>query len=216
MWLGLFSLASGAWSLGECDLTGILFPYPELLYIIAFVGLFTFSIPLLRCGISLSNLHSKRLPNTLLFVHNIAVVGALLLQLFGICTLSRSMYLFHILIPLSLLMFAAQIIGESIRYPDSSAQQLMFPMLILAASTLMERINYQLRLTDVLSMFTQIGVLFFILSLGWIGGTYACKAIRATAEKSKLEVEVDLMELQLNVQRRQYETIIYIKFFLYL
>lgn len=207
MWLGLFSLATGAWSLGECDLTGVLFPYPELLYIMAFVGLFTFPIPLLRCGILLLNLHHRWLPNALMLMQNTAVAGALALQLLGICALSRSMYLFHMLIPLSLILFTVQILWESIRYPNLSTRYLMLPMLALAISVFIERINYQFRFTDVLSLFTQIGVLFFILSLGWIGGNYACKAIQATAEKTKLEVEVNLMELQLDVQRLQYETI---------
>lgn len=47
-WLGLFSLCTGAWSFGECNLTGLLVGNAPILYLMAFLGLFTFAIPLLR------------------------------------------------------------------------------------------------------------------------------------------------------------------------
>ncbi|MGP1570497.1 MAG: hypothetical protein ACTTH0_06210, partial [Eubacteriales bacterium] len=47
-WLGMFSFTSGLWGFGECNLTALIIKNPTLLYLFAFIGLFTVCIPLIQ------------------------------------------------------------------------------------------------------------------------------------------------------------------------
>lgn len=204
LWLGLFSLATGIWGFGECDLTALFFPYPALLYILAFSGFFTILIPLLRFGILVLNLHHKMPLQITLVINKIAVIGALTLQGLGFVGLSRSMYLFHLLIPLSLIIFSACILWESIRYKNIAAKRFALPLSTITAFAMLELINYQFRFIDALSLFFQLGVLSLIISLGYIGAKFIKESLRIKAEKIRLEFEIALMERQLDVQKMQY------------
>lgn len=57
-WLGLFSLCTGGWMFVECNLTGLLIGSPPFLYLLAFLGLFTLAIPLLRFGLTMLQPHT--------------------------------------------------------------------------------------------------------------------------------------------------------------
>ena len=72
LWLGLFSLSAGIWVLGECDLTAFLLPYPSLLYTMAYVGLFTVTIPFLNFGLVVLNPKSRLPFRILLVVHYVS------------------------------------------------------------------------------------------------------------------------------------------------
>ncbi|MEG1028430.1 MAG: ATP-binding protein, partial [Oscillospiraceae bacterium] len=75
---------------------------PTLLYLLAFMGLFTFPIPLLYFATSaISFKNPKPIRFMAIFMTGASSV-ALLLQLLGIVALSKSMYLFHILVPIAL------------------------------------------------------------------------------------------------------------------
>lgn len=48
IWLGLFCMLMGMWSIGECDLSGVLIKRPTLLHVMTYVGLYCLPIPLAR------------------------------------------------------------------------------------------------------------------------------------------------------------------------
>lgn len=100
MWLGLFSLLVGIWFFGECNLTGIFIENALLLYVMAFTGLFTLAIPLMKFGLSI-HLHRPWPLKIMCALLEISVCGAILLQLTGIAALSKTMYLFHVLVSVS-------------------------------------------------------------------------------------------------------------------
>lgn len=205
--LGLISALSGMWGLGECNLTAFLLPYPSLLYVMAFTGLFTVAIPILRFGIILLKPKNKLPLNVLLAINCICFLVALGLQLMGIVGFSRSMYLFHVLVPLSLVAYAAIIIWEYARNRNKSAAQFLLPIVALAVSAVLEVINYQFRFTSILSLFFQSGMLVFIVSLLAIGMRFMRNALHDAEEKIRLELEMSAMNRQLDIQREQYKTI---------
>ena len=207
LWLGLFALLTGVWGLGECNLTAFLIPYPSLLYIMAFTGLFTLAIPLLRFATLILNPH-PRVRTPLAAAQAVlcaAAAGAFLLQLMGLCGLHSSMYLFHALIPLSFLLLAVCVIWEYARYRNPAARRFAMPMLVLSVSSVLELINYQFRFTNVLSLFFQLGMLIFIFSLGVIGGNFTREALRTQAEKTRLETQMAGVSRLLDMQREQYK-----------
>ncbi len=203
--LGLFSLSVGLWSFGECNLTAFFLPYPSLLYLLSFAGLFTCTIPLLRFGLCILKLHHPLLLRLQIYLLQAAVLIAFLLQLTGKIGFNRSMYFFHIFLPLSLLAFALQIFWEVWKYNNGTAKRFAPPMGILAFFSLLELLNYQLRFTNVLSLFFQIGVFLFILSLGVLCIRFLQNSLRIKEEKQRLEFDLTLAERKTEVQRTQYD-----------
>lgn len=207
LWLGFFAASTGIWILGECDLTAFLIPYPSLLYVMAYMGMFTLTLPFLRYGLLTLNPRNKLPIYIMEAVIGISILGASLLQLMGRIAFTRSVYLFHIIIPLAFIVFTFCIAWEYYRYQNAAARRFALPMLVQMACGLLELINYQIRFTDIISLFFQIGTFLFIFSLGIIGGHYSQEAIHTAEEKMLLELEVSSMSRQLALQSEQYEAI---------
>ncbi len=205
LWLGLSSLSAGVWVLGECDLTAFLLPYPTLLYNMAYLGLFLVTIPFLCFGLAI--LHPKsRLPfQIMLGVHTVSVAIALILQLSGRMDFTKSLYWFHIIIPLGFLIFTICLLWEHFRHHNPAAKKFAPAVILMVVSVMGEVLNYWLRLTNTLTVFFQLGVLAFVVSLCVINGCYVGEFLRTVAEKVRLEYEISTTTRQLSLQRLQYQ-----------
>lgn len=207
LWLGLFTLSAGIWVLEECDLTAFLIPYPSLLYAMAYAGLFCVAIPLLRFGLVILN-PENRLPFVVMLrVHDGSVAAAFLLQLTGRVDFTKTLYWFHIITPLAFLVFAVCLVWEHFKRHNPAAKRFAPAVLLLAASTVLEVVNYWLRLTGTLTLFFQLGVLAFVISLGIVSGYYVRESMVIAAEKNRLEYEMSAMGRHLSLQRLQYQKI---------
>ena len=202
--LGLFAIAIGLWGFGECNLTVFFLPYPSLLYLMAFIGLFAFTIPLLKFGLCILGLPNSRLLRLQIYLLQFSLLAALLLQRTGLLGFAQSVYFFHFLIPVSLSVFSLQICWAAWKHKNAMARRFALPLLLLPSSALLELLNYQLRFTNILSLFFQIGSLLFILSLGILAARFVHESINMRIEKKQLEFDLRLTERQTEVQRRQY------------
>ncbi len=207
LWLGLFSLSAGVWSLGECDLTALLFPYPSLLYAMAYLGLFLVTIPLLRFGLTVLQPKNRLPMQIMLWVHQASVAAVLLLQLTGQMDFIKSLYWFHFIAPLGFVTLAACLLWEHFRHRNPAARRFGVGIVILAVAVVLELLNYWLHFTGVLTLFFQLGVLGFVVSLGIASGYYMRDSLHTAAEKTRLEYEMAGMERQLSLQRLQYQTL---------
>ena len=205
LWLGLFSLSAGIWSFGECDLSVLLLPYPSLLYAMSYLGLFLVTIPLLRFGLMVLQPKNRLPMQAMLYLHYISVAAALLLQLTGQMDFTKSLYLFHIIAPLGFVTFAVCLLWEHFRHQNPAARRFGIGIVILAIAVVLELYNYWLHLIGVLTLFFQIGVLGFVVSLGVASGYYMRNSLKTAAEKTRLEYEMAGMERQLSLQRQQYQ-----------
>lgn len=205
LWLGMFAAATGSWAFGENNLTGLIFGNPTLLYIMAFSGMISFVMPLIYFGLTMVDFHHDRLLFITALIDTAAASAGFLLQIFGIVSLSKSMYLYHILVPLSLCIFAGSMLYEGIRYKNSSALRFTIPMLVLAFFILLELVNYQVRFTNVLTSFFQTGVMIFILLTSIVAGTFVRDALRLRGEKQQLEFDINLMETQVAEQKKHHQ-----------
>lgn len=201
-WLGVFSLTTGAWAFGECNLTGLIIKNPTLLYLLAFMGLFTFVIPLLYFARSTINFHSPKPVWLMAIFMSLSAAVALLLQLMGLVPLSKSMYLFHILVPLTLSILAGLTVYEWLRYKDMGAKRFVIPIGVLALSSLLEVFNYKISFTYLFSSIVQMGVLFFIVFTGITGGLYIRDVIALKEKQRELAFEMNLMEMQVEEQKK--------------
>ncbi len=207
-WLGLFSLCTGAWSFGECNLTGLLIENAPLLYLMAFLGLFTLAIPLLRFVLVVLRPHAGPFLEALCAFMILCVGGAAALQLFGVMSLSRSIYLFHVLTPACLCILAGSALWESIRYGNRMARRLLWPMAVLALFALLEVANYYLLGLDVQkSFFFQVGVLIFVTMVSIQCGYFMAEALALLEENHRLEKELSLLERQARMQEEHYRRI---------
>lgn len=208
LWLGAFAVATGSWALGENNLTGLFISNPTLLYLMAFTGMISFVVPLIYFGLTMVEFHHKRLLLVTALLGGVAAVVGLLLQLTGLVSLSRSMYVYHVLVPISLCVFAALMLYEAIHYKNKSAIRFTLPMGVLALSVVLELLNYQVRFTNVLTSFFQLGVLLFILITGVVAGFFVRDVIGLRSEKQQLEFEVNLMEAQVSEQKKHHQLLL--------
>ena len=203
-WLGLFCVCVGSWVFGECNLTGVLIDAPVILYLLAFLGLFTLAVPMLKLGCMVLNLRweSRRLLHGMILALEFCIGAAIVLQLSGIAAFCKTMYLFHVLVPLSLCVFAAVLLRENARYQNRMARRFLMPTAALAVFALLEVGNYYLfRLPVQKSFFFQIGVLIFVVMVGVIGGYFVRDAFLLRAENS-------MMQRQVQIQKEQYQLLL--------
>ena len=203
-WLGLFCVCVGCWVSGECNLTGLLIDAPVFLYLLAFLGLFTMAVPILKFGYRTLGLQreSRRLLNGLTAVLEICINAAIILQLTGSVAFSKSMYLFHVVVPLSLCVFAAVLLRESAQYQNRMARKFLIPTAVLAVFSLLEVCNYYLlHLPVQKSFFFQIGVFVFVVIIGVIGGYFLRDAFLLRAQNG-------IMQQQIKIQREQYQLLL--------
>ena len=208
LWLGLFTLATGCWTFGECNLTGLFIHNPTLLYLLAFTGLFTLTVPLLHFGFTVVKFHCDMPMRVLAALIGYSAVGALILQLTGIFPLSRSMYLFHILEPLALVVFAGHVLYENVKFHNKQAVKFLLPMGVLAVFSVLEVINYQVHFTYILSLFFQIGVLIFVLLSGVIAAGFIRDALRLRGEEQRLKYQMELMEYRMEEQKKHQQLLL--------
>lgn len=208
LYLGIFALLAGFWAFGECNLTELLIRNPTLLYILAFSGLFLLPVPIISFGLTVINFHSVRPLRVIQLLIVCAASAALLLQLTGLIPFEKSMYLFHVLLPLSLCMFAGHVLYESIHNREPTARRFLLPMAVLALFSVLEAVNYQAHFTYVLSLFFQIGVLIFIFLTGINGASFIRNALRIKNEEQRLKYEMKLMEYRLEEQAKHQQLLL--------
>lgn len=206
-WLGLFSLTIGCWVFGECNLTGVLIDAPALLYLAAFLGMFTLPLPLLRFGQQILSLSPPcaKLIAWLCRVLEISLVTTLLLQLTGRAAFSKTMYLFHLLLPVSLCIFTGVLICESLSTRNPLARKFLLPTAALAFFSLVELGNYYwFQLNVQKSFFFQLGVLLFILSISMQSGFAVRDIFLLRTQNRELSLEISMMEKQMDLQKERY------------
>lgn len=208
LWLGLFALATGGWAFGESNLTALFFHNYTFLYLLAFLGLFSCPIPLIYFGLSIVKFNNKKPLEILALLLSLTCAFVMFLQLLGVVSLSKSMYLFHFLVPFSLSFLAAYLLYEAIKFKNKYATRLYFSVIAIPIFSVLELINYQLRFTNVLSLFFQLGVFFFIFMTSMIGGMFIRDSILLKGEKHQLKYEVALMQIQVESQKKHHSLLL--------
>lgn len=204
LWLGLFALAAGIWGLGECDLSVLLLPWPTTFHFMAYLGLFTITIPFLHFGLIMLQPKNKLSLQLILGLHYISLGIALVLQLTGQMDFIKILYVFHIIAPLGFVSFALNLVFEHFRYKNPAAKRFVVAVVLLALATVLELINYYFHLVSSLTLFFQLGVLAFIVALGVASGYYVRESIQTAAKKKQLEKKMETVAKQLELQRLQY------------
>lgn len=206
-WLGMFSFVSGLWGFGECNLTALIIKNPTLLYLFAFIGLFTVCIPLIQlANVSIGFKNPKPLSLLSSFLTASAII-ALILQFLGIYPLSSSMYAFHFMTICSLCILSLLTVYEAVKSDNLQAKRFVIPIVILTFASLIEVANYYFKFTYQFSSFFQDGVIIFILMMSFTIGFYIKDFAILRKQNESLAFEIGLMEIQIDEQRKYNELI---------
>ena len=206
-WLGMFSLVSGLWAFGECNFTALIIKNPTLLYLFAFIGLFTICIPLIQLtsvSIDFKNPKPLRILSSFLTA---ASTTALVLQLLGIYPLSSSMYIFHFMTTCSLCILSFLTIYEAVKNNNLQAKRFIMPIGVLTLASLIEVANYYFRFTYKFASLFQGGVVIFILIMGFTIGFYIKDFAALRKQNERLAYSIEIMEIQMDEQRKYNELI---------
>ena len=204
---GFFSFMVGMWSIGECNYTGVLVKNPTLLYLCAFIGLFSQIIPLLHFCKSAVGFKNPRPIIIVAEIITILNILACILQLSGTLAFSQSMYVFHIILPITLCFLTAYIAYEFVHNQNNRAKRLMIPVGILAVASCAEIINYLTKIMSSLSLLSQIGTIIFIVIMGNIMGLNISDMVKMKKENEKLVFDMNLLENSL-AEQKKYNTMI--------
>lgn len=169
LYLGLLALVAGSGGLGECVLTAVFVPYPALLNILGYVGLFTFVIPLLRFMQFILNPRNSLAIHIAVIVTTVTVSAAFALHLLGITAIYKAIQVYHMISLACVLTCAGVAIWEHIRYQNKTAKQFIPPIIVVLVMSLLEIANYYLHFTHVNSLFLLLGALVAYIWLGYIG-----------------------------------------------
>lgn len=203
LWLGLLSFLTGLWSFGENNFTGIIFKNSTFLYLISFIGFFTFVLPLLRFARTAIDFEH---PEVLWYMElGVTVICGIsfLLQFLGILPFTQSMYLFHLLLPSVLLFLTGWTIFEFVRYKNVSAKRFIFSTCFLSVCSLLELANYRISFTYVFSSMFQLGIIVFLLVTGITAGLSVKDSLDLKNRKKELAFEQGLMDIQIKEQQHR-------------
>ena len=203
LWLGLFSATAGMWSLGGTDFFSILFRESTFIYVVSFMGLFTFMVPLLRFTRFLIEYEE---PKWLWFGEIFFAVSsgvALVLQLMGKISLSGSMFFFHYLIPAALVLLVIYTVREYQKYSNINAKRMILPLAALAISALMELVHYEGLFTNLFVSPFQTGCLFFLFYMGIVAGLTVKDSLHLRDLQKELDFEKDLMDIHFREQKNK-------------
>lgn len=201
LWLGLSSLLIGCWEFGQNPFASVIFRQNAFLYVLSYIGLFTFIVPMLHFIRQMTNFKNDAAFYSLEFLFSIGALIALFLQSFGICMLHQSYQWFHHIIPLVLLFMSGYLIREYRMYENRNARRLIFPMSVLTILTILQYFNLQPPFGRVFSSLSQMGMLIFLLNIGIFSGIYIKDSLDVQQREKELEFEKNILNLQTEEQK---------------
>ena len=200
-WLGMASFMIGCWEFGQNPFASVIFKQNSFLYMLSYIGLFTFVIPMIHFARQMVNFINDRPFWCLELFFSIGACLALVLQWSGIYMLHQSYQLFHHIIPLTLLFMMGYLIREFRYYSNPMAKRLAIPLGILTVTTVLQYFNIQPPFPFLFSSFSQMGMIIFLLCIGILSGLYMKDSIDLQHRQKQLEFEKNLLNFQMEEQK---------------
>ena len=199
---GGLAFSAGLWQLCENTLTVYLTDCPSLLYLLDFLGLFTLILPVYRQMMMILSLEKSRPLRFFLTLLEVSVLAAAALQLAGFVPFSRSMYFFHVLLPLALFVLAARVVWEAVRTRNRFAIGFSLALSVMTAGAVLELLNYYLRFFIISAAFQQ-GLCLFILICAALSLGYMREIFAATQKNLELQSELALLSRSIDAQKEK-------------
>ena len=208
LWLGLSSLSIGCWMFGQNSFSSIMFRQNTFLYIISFIGLYTFLIPLIHFVRTTIDFIDEKPLRYLEIGFALCSSLALFLQLFGLVSFVESKPIFYILCPLTLVVVTGYTLREYIIYKNPNAYRLCFPIGILALTSILEFFHINPPFPYIFSSIFQLGMIIFLLIIGVMAGAFIKDSIHFQNIEKELEFEKSMLDLQTEDQEKRSQILV--------
>ncbi len=202
VWFALSSLSIGVWILGTCPLSTLLLGTPIQRYICGLVGMIAFPITLIYFGLSVVNFHNKKTLLLTALLHGLIAWSLFSLMINHVITPITIYNIFRVLVPLSVSIFAGYMLYEGIHHKNKFALRFTLPSTVFALFILLEFSNMYLYFATPTISFLQIGIIFFIFSMGFLVGLFLKDTYAMELEQKRTKLELKLLEYQVSEQKR--------------
>lgn len=197
LWLGLFGMTFGFWCLCECNFTVFIIQRPYLLYIGAFVSMFTTTLPILLFTREILDRKSVVL-DILTYIMGGSAVIALCLQLLGIVPFHKSVFFFHYAMMTAFFVMTVVVCVRGFKNKDAAKFSPAY--IVMTFFVALELINYSLNFVKYNTLLFQIGVLFFLVITEYFSGVKLRNIFMLRSENRRLAENMAIMEKQMNAQ----------------
>ena len=200
---GLLIVLAGVWEFSENTMSIYLTHRPTILYILAFTGMYAMLLPLFVFVQKFTKAESGLFLSVLRWILEAAVLGSLFLQLAGIVPFTRSLYLFHVLLPADLILMAVYMLYLGIWKKNRPAVAMFLAILVLAVAAVLELLNYYVVFTDRNSALFQTGLQIFCLIILVFGCVEVRRNMNLRYRNLELAHDIEILEQSVELQKER-------------
>ena len=200
---GLLIVLAGMWEFSENTMSVYLTHRPALLYILAFTGMYAMLLPLIVFVQKFTKTEDRLFLSVLRWILEAAVLGSLFLQLAGIVPFTRSLYLFHVLLPAVLILIAVYMLYLGIRKKNRPAIAMFLAILVLAVAAVLELLNYYFVFTERNSILFQNGLQLFCLIILVFGCVEVRRNMELRYRNLELAHDIEMLEQSVEIQKER-------------
>ncbi len=201
-WPGLMAFCAGIWEYSDNILSVYLTKWPSLLYILDFTSFFALLLPLVFFVQQYTDRPNSRLLLITRWILEICLIVCLGLQAIGLVPFTQSMYFFHILIPVVLVILTAYLIRLA-RQGSSPALYLLAAIMILFITAIVELADFYLHFMERTSSVSQFGILLFILLIDLFGCIHMRQMMYVRQRNAELSRELMILNHSVDVQKER-------------
>jgi signal transduction histidine kinase len=200
---GLLIVLAGMWEFSENTMSVYLTHRPALLYILGFTGMYAMLLPLIVFVQKFTKMEGSLFLVALRWILEAAVLGSLFLQLAGVVPFTRSLYLFHVLLPAVLIFIAVYMLYLGIRKKNKPAVAMFLAILVLAVAAVLELLNYYFVFTERNSVLFQNGLQLFCLIILVFGCVEVRQNMELRYRNLELAHDIEMLEQSVEIQKER-------------
>ena len=208
LYLGAFTALTGLWGISNCDMVLFYVNDANLWYLVSYMAFFSFTLPLEMFLEKSVYRNFRKFFHALRLVLEILLPVTVILQLTGTVMFIQSAAVYRLLLPVSILLYTAGIIGEAVRYRDPFSMQMTIGMLILSGAAVSEIVFYMGSTGYDCSARFLIGTGVFCIYMCGVGALQIRKSWKLLRREKEQERQLMLMNLEIHEQKKYQDTIL--------
>jgi uncharacterized membrane protein YsdA (DUF1294 family) len=211
IWLGMFCVCIGMWSVGECDLSSVIIKRPVTLHMMTYIGLYTLLIPLTHLTRIVIDRPGDKLPFVLCRASEIFALAAIVAQLAGVWQFSESLFAYYVV---SISLFGLMTAYLALSLVRKRTERTPFKVYYLVVVVIfdvflgLELANYYAWRVVPEMVFCEIGTVIFPLSLIAMSGVYLKNTIEEKLAAQTMRHRIALIGKRTEAERKQNRAII--------
>lgn len=211
LWLGMFCVCIGMWSVGECDLSSVIIKRPVTLHLMTYVGLYALLVPLTHLTRIAIGRPDDRLSDVLCRASELFALAAVVLQLAGVWQFPESLFAYYA-VSISLFgLMTARLLAHLVRNRGARTPFRVYYLavvLVFDVFLALELANYYAWHAVAEMVFCEVGSVVFTVSLVAISGVYLRGTIEERLAAQEMRHRATLVSRQAEAERKQVRAIV--------